>query len=313
MSSLAALLPLRGIYLQITLLELFMNGLYTGVFFATMYSMVFKKRIEGKGMNIPICLAVVAMYIFSTVHAASRWVMIKNAFIDNGDTPEQTLVYLFENPVWLVVLAGVPFVANTLVADTVLIWRCWTVWNRNFKIIIVPLLLTIAGAVLGFLSVATEVRFILHPEFDRDQFADYATPWSIMSLTTTLSATLLIILRIATMTEGRLRGYTRVIEIVVESAALYCVVLIVYLPFLVRGLATDGYPEAILVQVTGMAPTLIIARVSFGLARPDHTWQASSSFMRSVPSDTRVALSSRDPPSISVSVHESSEFKHVDF
>ncbi|KAJ7141704.1 hypothetical protein C8R43DRAFT_1071603 [Mycena crocata] len=235
------------------------------------------------------------MYIFSSLHMASRWVMIKNAFVDNGDSPEATLEYLLENPLWLVILPGVVFPANTLVADCVLIWRCWIVWNRNFKIVIIPIVSTIAGAILGFLSVASEVHFILHPDIDRNSFADFATPWFGLSLATTLTATLLIIFRIITMSEGRGRGYGRVIEIVVESAALYCVILIIFLPFLVRGLTVAGYPEAILVQVTGMAPTLIVARVSLGLARPNDTWRAASKFSSSVstwaPSSTRINLS----------------------
>ncbi|KAJ7118120.1 hypothetical protein C8R44DRAFT_549363, partial [Mycena epipterygia] len=215
---------------------------------------------------------IIAMYVFSTVHAASRWVLVKNAFIDHGDTAESTLTYLLVNPLWLVVVPGVMFPANTLVADCVLIWRCWVVWNRNWKIVIIPTLCAISGAVLGFLTIATEAQFILHPDLNRETFADFATPYFILSLVTTLIATLLIILRILTMTDGRARGYGRVIEIIVESAGLYCAVLIIFIPFLIRASANDGYPQAVLAQVTGLAPTLIIARVSFGLARPESTW-----------------------------------------
>ncbi|KAJ7087065.1 hypothetical protein C8R44DRAFT_893236 [Mycena epipterygia] len=303
MSSLTALLPLRGIYLQVVLLEMFMNGLYTAVFIATMYSMVFRKI----KINLPLCFAIVAMYVFSTVHAASRWVLVKNAFIDHGDTPESTLTYLLINPLWLVVVPGVMFPANTLVADCVLIWRCWVVWNRNWKIVIIPILCTISGAVLGFLTIATEAQFILHPNRNREMFADFATPYFILSLVTTLTATLLIVFRILTMTEGRARGYGRVIEIVVESAALYCIVLIIFLPFLIRGSDNDGYPQAILVQMTGIGPTLIVARVSFGLARPDHNWNGTSNLNSSIlirshdPSRTQVELASRNPGATTVS------------
>ncbi|KAJ7087079.1 hypothetical protein C8R44DRAFT_893246 [Mycena epipterygia] len=312
MSSLAALLPLRGIFLQTALLEMFMNGLYTGVFIATIYSMTFRKKLSE--INIPLCLAIVAMYVFSTVHAASRWVLVNTAFIDHGDTPESTLAFLAVEPLWLVVVPGVMFPANTLIADSILIWRCWVVWNRNFKIVIIPILCTIAGAVLGFLSIATEAQFILHPNLNRETFADFATPYFILSLVTTLTATLLIILRILTMTEGRGRGYSRVIEIIVESAALYCIVLIIFLPFLIRGSDNDGYPQVILAQVTGMAPTLIVARVSFGLARAESTWKGpsslnSSTFTRSyVPYSTRINLP-RMPGSNSF--NESGDLKDV--
>lgn len=42
----------------------------------------------------------------------------------------------------------------------------------------------------------------------------------------------------------------RAMEIIIESAALYCLILIIYLPLLVRDDFIDGYPQAILIAVT---------------------------------------------------------------
>jgi hypothetical protein len=90
----------------------------------------------------------------------------------------------------------------------------------------------------------------------------------------------------------------------VESAALYSISLIVFLPFLVQKASFDsGYPQAFITQLTvipgsytychcltyitqGICPTLIVARVSFGHARPDETWRgrrASVEFASSFP------------------------------
>jgi hypothetical protein len=112
-------------------------------------------------------------------------------------------------------------------------------------------------------------------------------------LTTSL-ATIFIVLRIITMTDPTVRKagrYRRAIEILVESAVLYSVVLIVLLPFLVQKSSfNNGYPHAFVAQLTviphsastviilpymmqGICPTLMVARVSFGHARPDETWQ----------------------------------------
>ncbi|KAJ7478083.1 hypothetical protein FB451DRAFT_1556914 [Mycena latifolia] len=271
MSSLSAFLPLRKIQLQTALLEMFMNGLYTCLFIATMYSMTFRKKLHR--FNIPLFLAVIAMYTFSTVYAALHWVLVKNAFIDNGDTAESTLTYLLAPPLWLVVVPGVLFPANMLVADCVLIWRCWIVWDRRFKVVLIPILCTIAGTVFGFLSVVGEAESILHPDL-QVEWSGFELLWFILSLVTTLSATLLIIIRILMMTDRRASGYGRVIEIIIESAALYCV--IITLPFTLRNNANVGYPEVILGQVTGIGPTLIVARVSFGLAQPDDAWKGRS-------------------------------------
>ncbi|KAJ7445861.1 hypothetical protein FB451DRAFT_1567985 [Mycena latifolia] len=297
MPSVADLLPVRAVYLHQALIELFINGIYAALFFATLYAMIFKRKTHKNNMGL--LLALVAMYILSTIHAACRWLLVKNAFIDHGDTSTTTVLYLIQPPLWLAVLPAVSLTTNTLLSDCVLIWRCWTVWNRNWFIVILPILCTLVGAGLVYRSIAEQAAYIINPKLDRNSFIDFATPYFILSLVTTCLATILIIFRIITMTEPaarKSRGYGRVIEIVVESAVLYSVSLIIFLPFLVSGSYDDGYPQAVVIQMTGIAPTLIAARASFGLARPDEMWQApiSMDFVRSTrsePPSTSIALS----------------------
>ena len=72
-----------------------------------------------------------------------------------------------------------------------------------------------------------------------------------MSLATTLLCTSLIVFRIWHIgrTEA-LRTYHRAVEIIVESAALYCVSLVIFLVFFVRDDLNTGYPQAILYSIT---------------------------------------------------------------
>ncbi|KAJ7256395.1 hypothetical protein C8J57DRAFT_564202 [Mycena rebaudengoi] len=223
------------------------------------------------------------MYILATTHSFNRWIIITHAFIDHSDTPTSTALALIQPPLSLELGGAIVFSTNILISDCVLIWRCWTVWNYNWRIVVLPIICTLVGTALGFRSIADQAAYILNPELDIDMFVDFATPYFILSLVTTLLATLLIVVRILTMSEHntrRERGYGRVIEIVVESALLYSVTLIIFLPFLIRGADEQGIVQSFIAQMTGIAPTLIVARVSFGLARPDETWQAPSSSLR---------------------------------
>ncbi|KAJ7853914.1 hypothetical protein B0H13DRAFT_2358726 [Mycena leptocephala] len=286
MSSDNGLPNVRGIYLQITFTELHLNGkcpaagIYTALFFVTLYAMVFKRQMHKTSLGL--FLALVLMYILSTIHVACRWVLVKGAFVNDAESPTSTTLHLLQPPFWLTVLAPVVFTLNTLIADCVLVWRCWIVWNRNWKIVILPLASTLAGAALGFRSTAEQAAYVLNPNLDINAYIDFATPYFALTLATTSLATLLIIFRIFTMTDSatrKSRGYARVIEVVVESALLYSISLIVYLPFLVTDSYNNGYPHAVLAQITGLAPTLIVARATFGLARPDATWGGPQSSM----------------------------------
>ncbi len=117
-----------------------------------------------------------------------------------------------------------------------------------------------------------------------------------MSLATTLLCTTLIVFRIWYL--GRvdaLRTYKRIIEIIVESAALYAIALVVFLIFFVRDDLNTGYPQAVLYSITvfifftlsdicpvlnicrqGIAPTLIIVRVASHPREHRSTLQSSS-------------------------------------
>ncbi|KAJ7722634.1 hypothetical protein B0H16DRAFT_348678 [Mycena metata] len=247
-----------------------------------MHALIFRGHVRSKGLGLlPV---IILLYILATIHVSTRWFLVHKAFIDQP-TPLATATYLLRNPLWLTVLPGIALTLSTLIADCVLIWRCWAVWVQNYKIVALPIACTIAGAVLGFLSVAEEARYVINPALNRAKFVDYATPYFSLSLATTLMATISIIARIVIVTRraGKtLRGYGEIIEITVESAMLYSVTLIVFLPLLVEHSFNDGYPEAVLAQMTGIAPTLIVARASFGLSRPEDSWKGEDSETTSI-------------------------------
>jgi hypothetical protein len=97
------------------------------------------------------------------------------------------------------------------------------------------------------------VAYVLNPSLDRTKFIDFATPYFSLSLVTTCLSTLLIIFRIITMTERttrKSRGYSRVIEIIVESALLYSIAMAIFLPLLVTDSSNDAYAQAVVGQIT---------------------------------------------------------------
>ncbi|KAJ6554722.1 hypothetical protein B0H19DRAFT_1294700 [Mycena capillaripes] len=230
--------PLRAALIPAAYVELVFNGFYSGLYIMTVYALTFKRETHG-----------------------FKW--------------------------------GI-FLALTSMID-IMIWRCWTMWNRNWKIITLPLTCTMVGAGLGFRSIAAQVAFVHDPLSSPTTYIDFGNAYFGLILATTISATFLILFRIYKMSEKSTRKsmkYGRVIEMVVESAALYLVALVVYIPLSIRGEANVAYPQALVAQLTvgcltrtnlphtevaqGITPTLLVARVAFGLAHPDTTWHGES-------------------------------------
>ncbi|KAL9709186.1 hypothetical protein Ac2012v2_007541 [Leucoagaricus gongylophorus] len=114
----------------------------------------------------------------------------------------------------------------------------------------------------------------------RNKFAKFTAVYFSLSLASTVISTSLTVYRIITVARETgfhsQNSYRKIIEIVVESAALYSLILIIYVPFLVRSDFSDAYPQAILVNVMGIAPTLIFTRVSAGVSRDYSTVQRTT-------------------------------------
>lgn len=117
------------------------------------------------------------------------------------------------------------------------------------------LLITVSGIVFCAFSlmyqISPQARDRLSPA-NRTKFTDFGIIYLSLSLASTVLSTLLIIYRIVSVTRQTLmtNRYKGIIEIIAESAAIYAVTLIIFLPFFARKDFTQGYAQAILVPIT---------------------------------------------------------------
>ncbi|KAJ6566180.1 hypothetical protein B0H19DRAFT_1373882 [Mycena capillaripes] len=192
------------------------------------------------------------------------------------------------------------FVANNIVIDSLFIHRCYVVWGRNIKVVIVPALLLAASTVTG--SVGTPQP----DEKARSDHKNYRMAFGMIILTTNLM--------LMALTAGRIwwirrdvvtvleRSVTRTYDTVIammyddtswgfslpwpahdrcseyrlESGAIYCISIIVYLIAGARlnrpdSLAAISVFEAALPQVMNIAPILILVRVGSGCSLAGET------------------------------------------
>ncbi|KAF8918445.1 hypothetical protein CPB85DRAFT_84744 [Mucidula mucida] len=225
------------------------------------------------------------MYVCATVHLAVRWYWVRQAFIVFGDTAEEILAsFMNERYRWMWGISGVSASLSIIIADCVLIWRCWVIWSKNWWVVALPLVSFVAGLVFDGFFLWQDIGHSV--ENAHLNWGLAAVNWGVAyfstSLATTLICTSLIVFRISTVGHGAgyavsLKSYKGIIEIVVESAALYAVSLIIFMAFLARDDPRNVYPQAILISSSGIAPTLIVARVASGQARPDDSWTSGSS------------------------------------
>ncbi|KAJ7162312.1 hypothetical protein C8R46DRAFT_1104283, partial [Mycena filopes] len=146
---------------------------------------------------------------------------------------------------------AIVYVTNNLVADALLIYRCFVIWGTPW-VTVAPLLLLVATMILGY-SLQLKLFFIL-------------------SLTMNLFVPALvagrlwwIIRRIRVDNVTRRKG-RNAMAIILESGLIYSLFVSIHMGFFHFADPRDQIIYAALSQVVGIVPTLIIVRVGLGVS-----------------------------------------------
>ncbi|KAG6861651.1 hypothetical protein C0995_013653 [Termitomyces sp. Mi166 len=207
------------------------SGIHLVVFLAALFT-IWTGFKHQRQFRLAMTIVMTLLFILTTADLAVYWAYVHHAFITHGDSPESIVAALDEYPTWF--LATNVFEAvNVFLADCISIWRTFVVWERKWKVVILPIAFTIVT--LAF--------------------------WSLM-LVSPIFCTTSIVYRL--VKAGGLRSYAKIIEILVESAALYCfATLFALTTYPVPGSPFE-YAFAFWKTSTGIAPTLIVARMALG-------------------------------------------------
>ncbi|KAI3612984.1 hypothetical protein WG66_005448 [Moniliophthora roreri] len=191
------------------------------------------------------------------------------------------------------------FVCSNVVADTVLIWRCYLLWGRQKKIIFVPVLLCIATNTFLVISLTRASAGVFADDrANLRQYRDYAA-FLLGTLVTNLLLTSLLGFLSSNVTMAsvfdRVVGarilyfsreamkyaerdvnklYSTVLATTLESGLLYPIALVFASSIVFREMPwltiiSESTALAVaqnsLHQVVGIAPTLVIVRTSLGI------------------------------------------------
>ncbi|KAJ7862816.1 hypothetical protein B0H13DRAFT_2565987 [Mycena leptocephala] len=161
-------------------------------------------------------------------------------------------------------------VTNNIVTDGLFIYRCFVVWGRNIRIVVLPILMLFV-LVLGYL-VACEDGLIPYQLDSRVPFVmAILTNMVLMGLT---AGRIWWIRRDARIVLESVHRYNTAIAVILESGAIYFLSMLFYL--LAFSLLAENSPagaifSAAVPQIMNIAPTLMIVRVGLGRTGHDTT------------------------------------------
>ncbi|KAK0205407.1 hypothetical protein DFS33DRAFT_764983 [Desarmillaria ectypa] len=249
-------------------------GIYTGIIAFTLWNIYTNKcQPIGRAMIVVILI----LHVLAAIDFALYWSYIYTIFINHGQTlVDEYLVYSRPGNN-LEIAMSITGIVSTICSDSAMIWRCWMVWGKRWPIVMLPILFLISGIVSKII-----MTYKLYTGSGTEAFRDLLLIlYLAFILATTLWCTLMIIFRIlsvgqaSTGSERPAKVYRHVIELLVESLALYAISLLLDVVLLACQNIANYYMETMAAFTRGVAPTLLIGRVAAGHARPEDSWQGS--------------------------------------
>uniref|UniRef100_A0A0W0FVA9 Uncharacterized protein n=1 Tax=Moniliophthora roreri TaxID=221103 RepID=A0A0W0FVA9_MONRR len=174
------------------------------------------------------------------------------------------------------IFSGMFYVFANCIADGILLYRCFAVWESAKGVIIVLLLVLLATNAMGLIG---HIVIYVALGIDQDELYsginDALTGYNVANAVNTLILTLIIAGRIWWMTRDARkflgqeigRTYRRIIIILIESGFIYSASLIVTEALIQSG-SNLGFGlslNPVIHVMVGIAPTLIILHTSLGL------------------------------------------------
>ncbi|KZT60431.1 hypothetical protein CALCODRAFT_429348 [Calocera cornea HHB12733] len=224
-----------------TLAGLFASSILYGVFIvllvASLYVLLYKRKT--RKANYILISAAVAMFLVNTTVLAISFARVDDAFILLRNEPGGPIADLQLLAQWKEVTRTALTCSYFVIADAILIYRCWIVWGNNIWIVVLPIMLFIASATVDIFMVVTMANLHSGDSIFATALHDWIAAVISLTLAQNIIVTSLIVFRIwkVNMTTTSSAGGTLgpIVSIICESGAIYAASLFIFLMTYVSG------------------------------------------------------------------------------
>ncbi|CAL1712311.1 unnamed protein product [Somion occarium] len=130
----------RGLAYIISIwLEAIVYGIFICLFCLSLYVNLSLKKSHTIHSKI-MFVAGVVMFIMASLHFAINAYRMVKGYVVHTQDPGGAVAYLDNLKTWHHVLKDTLFGVQEVLGDLAAIYRCWVIWDRNVRVIIIPLL-----------------------------------------------------------------------------------------------------------------------------------------------------------------------------
>ncbi|TCD70386.1 hypothetical protein EIP91_003740 [Steccherinum ochraceum] len=222
------------------------------------------------------------LFLAATAHMSVNVRRLVDGYV-NPPTKQAMTLYLLDITVKSNIAKQFLVVIVNLFSDVLITWRVYMVWERNWKVAVLPALLCAGVFTSGTSAAVYESLVVPGQSIFLQRLARWGTAQLALSLTMNVTATVLIAFRIWFVTREVRRSnsemtrmYWRIIVVIVESASFAAVMQTLELALYEAKSPVIYFIADTTVQVVAMSPLLIIVLVGLtdGSRRND-SWSVS--------------------------------------
>ncbi|PPQ79109.1 hypothetical protein CVT26_004094 [Gymnopilus dilepis] len=259
---------------------IYVSSVLSGVLYGVLVYMVFQSYYLLKNCKKGTSLRSRTFYIFygfiqlflATAEICLNSLAGQLMLIDYRNSPEGPFAYYLSiSGGWFGISVISCQVVSVAMADALLLYRCYIIWNKNIRVVIFPLLLYVAEFAMGITVPVALARS--HASFLHSPSTKFSIPWVSLECSLTALLTLLIVGRILYVVHDmKTQGvhlhsdYTGVVSVLVEAAIPLSLSGMVFAVCIARNLAATVPFACIWGLLVAIAPQSIILRVALGRA-----------------------------------------------
>uniref|UniRef100_A0A0W0FFM5 Uncharacterized protein n=2 Tax=Moniliophthora roreri TaxID=221103 RepID=A0A0W0FFM5_MONRR len=202
----------------------------TVLFIMCVYVLVRKGKVASS--NKLFLVTAVIIYMLCTAQAINELGQAITAFVGYKDNPGGAAAFYNQLWHWGVVLRQVLYCTNSAVADALLIYRLYVMWNFHVKVVIGPILLLAVATACGYCAAWGLTQ-------GGDVYAANIYTWELVSFTFSLVLNIIVTSLIAerlwhfgkktaaTLGQRHSHRYNHAMAIIVESGAIYSICILI--------------------------------------------------------------------------------------
>ncbi|KAJ7255180.1 hypothetical protein C8J57DRAFT_603266 [Mycena rebaudengoi] len=260
------------------LIALFVSCVLYGILFTTfvlsMRSLLFsanQSKIHLKSrheIKYPIVVATALMFFISTFSAVMSLQDVLEAFVNYDGPGGAREFYHSQNRGWKHWIVAVEDAAQVIIGDTLLIYRCYVLYDRKWRAIALPGSIWVAMSVICTLTAYREAMLPKGSSLDDPSMRPILTASILLTLATSSVTTYLIIRRLVSIQSlpeliGDIQPHflSRVARLFFESGLLYTLSIIASLGVYITGSELEYVATGAMVHIVPISCNLLLLRV----------------------------------------------------